>query len=212
MNKTLVKASVVGAAIVALAGGSTFAAWSDSGEESTGDGLLKLNLSGRDGSTIDVQPFRLAPGENQFQEFYIASADAANVSNGALSMTLRALDDIEGGGPGCTTNSEDVAEGDTGDCGAEGEFSEQATVQILVSHPVSTPGSCPNSDGHGSNSPRGTGTLASLEGVTLALGEVGPDEGVCVQAYMWLPEDATNASQGDEASWDWRFDLTQVTS
>ena len=225
MNNKLIKASVAGAAAIALAaGGSTFAAWSDFGVESTGAGagILQLNVSDRDGTSSTVEPFSLAPGQNKFQEFYLASADADNVPVGSLTARIINLEDIEDGGPGCTTNSEAVAEQPThvdpstgeptnplNDCGSEGELSDQATVQILASGPVNGASSCPNTGGYGTTSPSGTGTLASQTSKTFDLGDLGPGQGICVRMEMSLPVGATNATQGDDVSWDWRFDLIQ---
>ena len=53
MNSKLIKGSLAGVAALALAaGGTTMAAWSDFGVESTsaGAGILKLNVSTRDGA------------------------------------------------------------------------------------------------------------------------------------------------------------------
>lgn len=212
MNKKLIKASVAGAAVVAIAvSGSTFAAWSDFGEESTGAGagILKLNLSDRDGTSSGVAPFSLAPGQNKTQEFFLASADAANVPTGALTGKIQNLVQIEDGGPACTTNSEEVAEG--GACGTVGELADEMTVQILASGPVANAASCPNTGGYGSTSPSGVGTLANRANTVFNLGELDAGEGVCVRMEAKLPVSATNASQGDEVTYDWRFDLTQVT-
>lgn len=223
MNKKLVKASIAGAAALALAaGGSTFAAWSDFGIQSTdaGAGILKLNVSTREGSTVGIEPMSLAPGQNKFQEFYLASADDDNVPVGSLTAKIQNLVDIEDGGPNCTTNSEAIAEGsgtdgsgnptNTAICGATGELSGQATVQILVSDPVPSAASCPNTGIYQSATPSGTGTLASQLPKTFALGQLEAGEGVCVRMEMSLPSSATNATQGDDVTFDWRFDLTQV--
>ena len=211
MNHKLIKASVAGAAALALAaGGSTVAAWSDVHVESTGAGAgnQKLNVTDRDGSGPTIQPFSLAPGQNKFQEFYLASADAENVPDGDLTAQITNLVDTEDGGPACTTNSENVAEGGGG-CGTEGELSDEATVQILVSDPVPSAASCPNTGIYHSASPSGTGILANQPGKVFDLGQLSAGEGVCVRMEMSLPSSATNATQGDEVSWDWQFDLTQ---
>lgn len=225
MNHKLVKASVAGAAALALAaGGSTFAAWSDFGVESTGAGagIMKLTVSDRDGSGGTIQPFNLAPGQNKFQEFYLASASADNVPSGVLTAKIQNLVDTEDGAPGCTTNSEALAEqpshvdshglptNPANDCGNAGELSSQATVQILVSDPVPSAASCPNTGIYHSATPSGTGTLASQIGKTFQLGTLQKGEGVCVRMEMSLPTSATDATQGDDVGFDWRFDLTQA--
>lgn len=223
MNKKLMKASIAGAAALALAaGGSTFAAWSDFDVESTGAGagIMKLTVTDRDGAGLTIKPFSLAPGQNKFQEFYLASADASNVPVGALTAKIQNLVDIEDSGPNCTTKSEAVAEGSAVDgsgeptnmtvCGTEGELSDQATVQILVSDPVPSAASCPNTGIYHSATPSGTGLLKDQPAKTFALGNLSAGEGVCVRMEMSLPSSATNATQGDDASFDWRFDLTQL--
>ncbi len=96
------------------------------------------------------------------------------------------------------------------DCGNTGELSGQATVQILVSDPAANASSCPNTGIYDSATPVGTGTLASQVTKTFDLGNVSKGEGVCVRMEMSLPSSASNASQGDQVAWDWRFDLTQV--
>ena len=224
MNSKLIKGGLAGVAVVALAAGSTtFAAWSDFGVESTGAGagILQLNVSDRDGAGSTIQPFSLAPGQNKYQEFFLASADADNVPNGMLTAKIQRLVDTEDNGPGCTTNSEALAEDPTAvlpsglpsnplnSCGSEGELSDEATVQILASGPVANAASCPNTGGYGGTTPSGSGTLAAQPSKTFQLGNLAPGEGICVRMEMSLPSTATNATQGDEATFDWRFDLVQ---
>ena len=223
MNSKLIKASVAGAAAIALAaGGTTFAAWSDFGVESTGAGagMLKLVVSDRDGSGTTIKPFSLAPGQNKYQEFFLASADAANVPDGILTARIKNLVDTEDG-PLCTTNSEAVAEGSAVDaaglptqpgvCAADGgELSEEANVQILTSVPVPDKSYCENTGIYGSTVPSGTGLLKNQPAKTFQLGTLEPGDGVCVRMEMSLPTGATNASQGDDAAFDWHFDLVQA--
>lgn len=211
MNSKLIKGSLAGVAAVALAaGGTTFAAWSDFGVESTGAGagILKLDVSTRDGAGSTIKPFKLAPGQNKFQEFYLASADADNVPVGALTAKIENLVDSEDDLAACTTNSESEAEG--GPCGTVGELSSQATVQVLVSDPVAGASSCPNTGIYHSTTPGGTGTLAQQPAKTFSLGNLSAGQGICVRMEMSLPTSATNASQGDLVAFDWRFDLEQV--
>ena len=125
-----------------------------------GAGILRLNVSDRDGAGTTIAPFSLAPGQNKFQEFFLASADADNVPQGTLYADLVNLVDTEDGGPtnNCTTNSESIAEGGAG-CGTVGELSSQAKVQVLWSDPVAGAASCPNT-GIYSPQRRGRSTLA----------------------------------------------------
>jgi hypothetical protein len=229
MNKKLIKGSLAGVALVAIAaGGTTYSAWSDFGVSSNaaGAGIMKLTVSDRDGSTAGVAPFSLAPGQNKAQEFFLASADADNVPVGALTAKIQNLKDIEDNGPACTTNSEAIAEDPSAvdahglptnplnSCGGTGELSTQATVQILVSDPVANASSCPNTGIYHAATvtpalPAGS-TLASAATRTFQLGNVSAGQGVCVRMEMSLPASATNSVQGDDVTYDWRFDLAQV--
>ena len=214
MNSKLITGSLAGVAALALAaGGTTMAAWSDFGVESTsaGAGILKLNVSTRDGAGSTIKPFSLAPGQNKFQEFYLASADADNVPVGRLTAKIQNLVDTEDGGPACTTKSENEAEGGGG-CGTKGELSQEARVQILVSDPMPGASSCASTGIYKSTTPSGVGTLADRAGTTFSLGDLKAGEGICVRMEMSLLDSATNRTQGDDVSFDWRFDLEQVLS
>ena len=222
MNKKLIKASVAGAAAIALAaGGTTFAAWSDFGVTSStaGAGIMKLNVSSAQGSNNAVPRFNLAPGQNKFQEMYLASADGNNVPVGELTAKIQRLVDIEDGTT-CTTNSEAIAEGSAIDerglptqpsvCNPVGELSSEATVQLLYSDPVATPAQCPNTGIYTKVAAFSGTTLANISGKTISLGDVAKGMGVCLRAEMTLPfASATDASQGDDVAFDWRFDLAQ---
>lgn len=224
MNSKLVKAGLAGtAALAVVVGGSTFAAWSDfdTANAEAGAGYLKINLEGEEG-LAKTEPFRLAPGQNKYQYFYVASADSDNTPDGRLSATISNLQDVEGEAI-CTTNSEAAAEGVAlgGNCGPNGELADEAIVQILRSEPVAGRESCPDSGIYGGIEgfpATGESTLLDRANKEMDLGILQPGEGVCLRIEMRLPETAvrgfeaaTNASQGDQASWDWQFDLTQVT-
>jgi hypothetical protein len=137
-----------------------------------------------------------------------------------LSAKIINLVDTEDNGPACTTNSEAIAEGSPTDahgdptnmnaCGLTGELSSEATVQILVSDPVTNASSCPNTGIYHSATPSGTGLLNAQAAKTFALGNVTAGQGVCVRMEMSLPSTADDKVQGDTASWDWHFDLVQV--
>lgn len=225
MNKKIVRGSLAGVAVIALAaGGGTFASWSDFGVSSdngAGAGIMRLNVSNRDGTGQSVAPFRLAPGQNKAQEFFLASADADNVPTGTLSAKIQNLRDIEDGGPGCTTNSEALAEkpghvdaaglptNKANDCGNTGELSSELKTQILYSDPVTSAASCPNT-GIYSHSVGTKKTLAEQVALgSTALGTLSSGQGVCVRFEMSLPSSATNAVQGDDVAYDYRFDLVQ---
>lgn len=228
MNKKIVKGGLAGIAVVALAaGGGTFASWSDfdvAKDNQAGAGILKLDVSTRDGAGVNIAPFKLAPGQNKYQEFFLASANSENVPVGALSATINNLRDVEDNGPGCTTNSEAVAEkpgevdSTTGlptnplnSCGMTGELSSQMRAQILYSDPMAGASYCQNTGIYSHNI--GTKTLAQQAAAGAStLGEVKAGEGICVRVEMSLPKEATNAVQGDQVAFDYRFDLTQVVN
>jgi predicted ribosomally synthesized peptide with SipW-like signal peptide len=96
MNSKLVKASLAGAAAIALAaGGSTFAAFSDFGDinsNSVGAGFLKLDLNAGHGSApLDFDS--LAPGMNSFRTIWVASNDGQSVPSANLAITFKNLQD-----------------------------------------------------------------------------------------------------------------------
>ena len=221
MNKHIIKGGLAGVAVLALAaGGSTFASWSDydvSTGNQAGAGILKLNVSDRNGAGGTIQPLNLAPGQNKYQEFFLASADADNVPVGKLFATIQNVVDTEDGAA-CTTKSEAVAEGsgvdgsgeptDMSACGSQGELSSQMGAQILYSDPVPGAASCPNtgiySHNYGSKTLQAQAAEGQKESGTLAKGE-----GICVRIEMSLPSAADNKVQGDDVSYDYRFDLVQ---
>jgi hypothetical protein len=43
-----------------------------------------------------------------------------------------------------------------------------------------------------------------------AVTTLSPAEGVCLRVEMYLPDSADNKIQGDEVSFNWRFDLDQA--
>lgn len=221
MNKHIVKGGLAGVAVLALAaGGSTFASWSDYSvtESGAGAGMLKLNVD-YDGSTrADNQPFNLAPGENRYQYYFLASSDSRNTPAANLSVTLEDLVDTEDD-LACTTNSERDAEG--GACNNPGELSQEVTYSFnTLANPVSSAAECPNADQRvqyntkprtGPTGPFASGDLNTAPGKRFILAEdLEPGEGVCMEVHMFMPAgSATNKSQGDDAAFDLRFDLAQ---
>lgn len=223
INKSIIRGTLAGVGVIALAaGGGTFASWSDFdviADNGAGAGIMRLDVSNRHGSTVDVAPFRLAPGQNKAQEFYLASADATNVPAGTLTATILNLRDIEDNGPACTTNSEALAEAPDNfdshglptnplnDCGATGELSGQLKTQILFSAPVASAASCPNTGIYGG--PLSKTLAQQVAGGPWTLGTLTAGQGICVRVEMSLPATATNAVQGDDVAFDYRFDLVQ---
>jgi hypothetical protein len=218
MNSKLIKASLAGAAALAVAaGGSTFAAWSDfqTVNAGAGAGYLRLNLiSDHQGTDTNViQPFSLAPGQHKTQNFYLASTDSGNTPNGVVTAYIDNLTDTEDTPAGtCTTNSEAIAEGTTNCASNGGELSSQALTNVWMRGPADSPADCGSYDSSipalVSNQP----LLTAAHGVAgaVTLGTLTPGQGVCMVVEVSLPSSATNAVQGDDASWNWHFDLTQV--
>jgi hypothetical protein len=217
MSKTLIKGLVGGAALLALAGGSTFAGWSDfavvSGNESGADHLV-LEMNGTETNHFD--DVKLAPGTTREQVIFITSRDGDTVPNASLWMTL---ENLVGEEDGCNGNSEILVDADCGGVN-EGEFPAQANMYVQ-SHkvPSTNPGACNDSAalyearGFPFKPLRATsgdfwdGKKVSL----LSAGEtLQPNEGVCVRVSIGLPTTATNAVQGDSSTFDLRFDLEQI--
>ena len=219
MNKKIIGALTAMVAVLALVAGGTFAAWTDFNIQETevGAGILALDVSTREGGGPTIAPLNLAPGENKFQEFYLASSDGDSVPDANLTMVLNNFVEEENG---CSSNSEALAEGVlsgygdlTGDplcTTGPGEFSSQARIQVLASAPVPGPSSCPSTGIYGSTTPSGVGTLLSKANTVFTLGTLAPGEGLCVRVEISLPTTATDLVQGDATGYDVRFNLTQV--
>jgi hypothetical protein len=152
MNSKLIKASLAGAAAIAVvAGGTTLATYSDFAQvtgNKSGAGILRLNMNGTD--TLKFENVRLAPSDgdegpyNYYErKVFIASSDGASVPNGNLSLTYSNFQSKEDNGTAaaladgslCTTLSEKIAEGGV-TCGATGEFADQSTFRARYSDPV----------------------------------------------------------------------------
>lgn len=217
MNSKLIKASLAGAAVVALAaGGGTYAAWSDFATQSTGAGAgyLRLNLNDHNGTADVIQPFSLAPGQNKTQTFFLASADSGNTPDGAVTAYVDHLTNADDGASGtCTTASEAVAEGTTNCVDNGGELSHEAVLKVLKLDNVTSAANCISADPTlqplvdnvvMDNAP------SKANPITVS-SDLAPGNGVCMTVEVSLPYDtATNAVQGDTMSWDWHFDLTQL--
>jgi predicted ribosomally synthesized peptide with SipW-like signal peptide len=228
MNSKLIKASVAGAAVVALAaGGGTFAAWSDFGsvtDNNVGSGTLTLDLGPNQGSDLQFDHITMAPGQiNQERNVYIASNSGTSTPNAKLFLTFK---NVTGTEDGCDGNGEKTDDLNCADTSAAnpGQFVEDATVQV-TSYVPNSPGVCtqsyaPGGKGvtplHGGNlnwwstqAPYElTGDGTSFGGIAVPI--LHPGEGMCVSVTIGLAHGVDNASQGDQASFDLRFDLQQV--
>ncbi len=222
MNKKILKATLAGTAVVALAaGGGTWSAWSDfqqvTGNE-TDAGHLVLNLPGSTGPISNVGIHSIAPGQYRTIDYFLTSADLDGVPSADLSMVVKNLVDQENG---CSSNSESVADPTCGNAGDPGEFSGQAYMRVRYSDPATAAGAwnaalhectIPVTHGVGVTEPDNNTThyprLASYTS-PVALGTLQAGEGVCVRIDLGLDPNATNATQGDGSTFDLQFDLNQ---
>jgi predicted ribosomally synthesized peptide with SipW-like signal peptide len=224
MNKKIVRGSLAGVAVIALvAGGGTFASWSDfdqiTGNE-TAAGHLKLDLNST-GKISNVGGQAMAPGESRTIDFMVASADLDGVPSANLSMKMLNLVDHENG---CgSTNGEQAV--DNCAAGDPGEFSGQGYIRVRYTNPASTSaitfannqctapsgyvnsvGYSPASDNNATHFPRLTTFRSNGDN---ALGTLTGDQGVCVRVDIGLDDNATNAVQTDSSTFDLQFDLAQ---
>lgn len=218
-KKKLVAGAVAGVAALALIGGGTFALWSDF-DTVEGNNLAAGTLVLDVGESTSLDMGNLAPGENKATTLFIANRgdDTAALQDAQLSATFENLRDIE---DGCVSNSEKEEDSTCGSGSGNnnGEFSEEAYLQLRVS-PAATAGQC------ASGSPKAWKKLADYFGTSTDLGTLDPGQGICVKIEAGLPSGegnqspppgidaptlngATNASQGDSATFDVRFDLVQ---
>jgi predicted ribosomally synthesized peptide with SipW-like signal peptide len=228
MNKKILKAGLAGTAVVAIAaGGGTWSSWSDFHVDSGNSvGADHLSLQVNESATKKFDNVKLAPGEERDVAFYVASRDGDAVPNATLSLTLENLVPTENG---CDSNSEAYAESggaisDKSDAaapcnqGGPGQFAEQSLFYVQATK-MTDPTQCTTSTPMGSKLLNTK--LSAAEGVPVdLLGSgitLGPGEGACVLAHVFMPDNASqygfaadNKSQGDQATFDVRFDLTQV--
>jgi predicted ribosomally synthesized peptide with SipW-like signal peptide len=225
MNKKILKGALAGTAVVAIAaGGGTWASWSDfaqTGPDQAGAGHLILNVG--DG-LLTQENMTLAPGMEKSVDFYIASNDGDSVPNGKLSLTMKDLVNHE---DGCTAKSEAVAEGinplvpgynPSANCGDNspgnnnGEFGAQARIEIIQYGPSSN-GQCSSVaplTGIPNHVVKNFGYINSTVNNMYPVVDLAPGEATCVRLLVQMPTDANNASQGDSASWNVRWDLEQT--
>jgi predicted ribosomally synthesized peptide with SipW-like signal peptide len=219
-KKKLAAGAVAGVAALALIGGGTFALWSDFDVvtgNSLGAGTLVLDV----GRSAPLDMTGLAPGENKETTIFIANRgdNTQALQNALLTTTVTNLADVE---DGCAANSEAQVDPTCTAGNSGGEFSREAYMQYRVSQAV-TPDDCTGA----SYGIRAWQVLNSYAGTPVNLGELDPQQGICVKVEVGLPSgqgsrtpppgidapnapSATNLSQGDGATFDVRFDLTQA--
>ena len=212
MNSKLIKGGLAGVAVVALAAGSTtFAAWSDF-DTLTGSqaGADQLSLVLGEPNSQNFDNMRLAPGVGGDYEFVVASRQGDTIPLAKLSLALTNLAGVE---DGCTSENSEAATGD--DCtntAGPGDFIDEARIIINASNPTTDPNACSSAYPRGAR--QGVISLRDLRDNTAAtpvtIGNLAPGEYVCVSMGLNMPVTASNASQGDSASFDLKFLLDQV--
>lgn len=208
MNKKILKAALAGTAVVALAaGGSTWSSWSDwSTVTGSHAGADQLALTITHPGTQSFDNMKLAPGVGADFEFVVANRTGTTIPLADLSMQLT---NLVGHEDGCTsTNSEAAVDPNCSDTTSAGEFIYDGRLNINVSQPTTDPAACDSSH------PRGQliapTPLADLYyGTPVAIDSLAPGEYICVAMGLTMPTSATNASQGDSASFDLKFMLDQ---
>lgn len=217
MNSKLVKASLAGAAAIALAaGGGTFAAYSDYGSitgNSVGAGFLKLDINGADGSSAatPISWGKLAPGMVNVRTIWLASNDGQSVPNATLAATFNNLNDQENG---CSSQSERDADPNNCDANAPntGELSHILNFQAGY-YPVDTTSDQCKSYANQNTPPDNwnAGFFASNQGdlYNVAEGTTGhtytltdptthnpivlaPGKGICIGFNAYWPHDPSN--------------------
>lgn len=206
MNKKLVRGSLAGVAVIALAAGSsTFSAWSDFdtiADNAAGADQLTLDLN-KTGSQ-SINKFTLAPGVTNAKQFVVSSRTGDTVPTAALSVSMA---DLVGTEDGCTsTNSELAVDSDCANTSTAGEFIEEAEIRFYASVPKTDAATACSSN---TGSPVGGWYKLDEVPASVALGDLAKGESRCILAEVRLPVGATNASQGDSAAFDLRFDLKQ---
>jgi predicted ribosomally synthesized peptide with SipW-like signal peptide len=212
-KKKLAAGAVAGVAALALIGGGTFALWSDFDvlEDNTAS-AGRLQLTVENGPVNNVgQP--LAPGENYDYEYFLSSADLAGVPDADLSLTITGLENEENGCNGAEAEDDPTCGTDE----ADGEFSEQSVMRIRWTAPIAnaTAATCKNGAQTFDRGVQVLNTAPSIDEVVaagpIALGTLTKGQGVCVRIDVGLPPAASNATQGDAATYDVQFDLQQTT-
>jgi predicted ribosomally synthesized peptide with SipW-like signal peptide len=216
MKNKLVKASLAGVAAVAIAaGGGTFAAWSDYdtiADNSARAEKLQLVLNQSATETFNADQ-KLAPGVLQERSVVLAARAGDTIPAATLKL---AMDKLVGHEDGCTTKSEAAEDLDGCTAGDGGEFTKQATLIINAFAPSAT-----LSDSDLCDASKNTlipvlpattldqvpakGNIDLLQGGTLA-----KNQRICVKMGVQLPKTATNAVQGDSATFDLKFLLEQA--
>ena len=234
MKKTLTM-SLAALGIAGMVGGGTFATWSDFANvagNTAQAGALVLNAD-TTAMTTNGGGGPLAPGENKTTWKYVAnrSDNTVSLQDALLSLKIVVTADDENG---CASNGEAVAEGGTSVAAADGacasgadtgELDTEAYLQIRKGTPSTTIDDAADCASAATSAVGAAKTLRGWETTTattgLTLGTLDPGQGMCIGFEYGLKgagiappgidfgTQATNASQGDSATWDVRLDLVQ---
>ncbi|WP_380169377.1 SipW-dependent-type signal peptide-containing protein [Jannaschia sp. R86511] len=230
MNRNVIKASLAGVAAVALlAGGTTYASWSDFHIDSgntVGAGTLTLSAVEESGngpkSTFDN--LRLAPGEGKDEWVKVVSNDGDSVPDATLAV---AITDYVGTEDGCNGNGEVLADADCADTDSAGEFGRDAQIRVTAYRVAGLDVDCGNNvAGGGEYSGNGTDRYTAIASTPLdsavstgslrfkdstgADAILEPGDVLCVGSSVTLPASSDNATQGDSGAFSIRFDLVQA--
>jgi len=215
MNSKLMKASLAGAAAVALAaGGGTFAAWSDSQSFTNHQqaGTLTLNLTPQDGQTsLPMNNDQLGPGgfkETRFVLNGVTDGTYAVPINSTLSMSIS---NVSGQEDGCHA-TELAVDPNCADTTNQGELPGSLLVSLSEAPPKAD-GTCPTSGytpvftdqpmAHGNDA--GWASNIADQAIITSSGSYK----VCADLQVQLDKNTDNSTQGDHASWDAVFNLKQ---
>ena len=216
MNNKLLKATIAGAATLAVAASTqTFAQWTDH-DTLTGSqaGAEQLALKLGEPNNQSFNNMKLAPGVGNDFEFVVTSRTGTTIPDAFLKMQLT---NLVGKEDGCTsTNSEADIDPNCNDETSEGEFLHQAVLGVNVSQPTTDIANACDSSAHPRGQVQKAIPLSELRGKTAAEAldllrgdTLAPGEGICVGMGLSMPATANNASQGDSASFDLKFLLDQ---
>ncbi|MGJ7439888.1 SipW-dependent-type signal peptide-containing protein [Aquipuribacter sp. MA13-6] len=231
MNSNVIKASLAGVAAVALlAGGTTYASWSDFSIDegnTVGAGTLTLDVVANPNSSTTFDNLRLAPGQGKDEWVRVVSNDGDSVPNATLAVELL---DLQGTEDGCNGNGEVLVDPDCADTASGGEFVRDAQIKVVAYQAPATNRCGTNVQGGGEYTGSGvtgsglkeyaaitTRSLAAAGGAgsltfkdsTGADAVLAPGAALCVGSSIVLPQSSDNATQGDSASFSVRFDLVQ---
>ena len=214
MNRKILKAALAGTAVLALAaGGGTWSSWSDwSTVTGSQVGADQLKLVVNESTSSHFNDMKLAPGLRIDTSYVVANRTGTTIPVADLTLQLT---NLVGHEDGCTSTSSEIAvDPDCNDTATPGEFIDEALINVNVTAP--TTNSDPCTLNHGSIPGWPQMSLRAFRDLTattpVPVGSLGPGQYVCVALAATMPTTASNASQGDSASFDMKFMLNQHVS